>query len=94
MEKNKKNTRQHPLPKNFTSLKAFSDFWDRHSTADYENEMEEVDFQINLHSRRDYYPLSRQLSRKIRSLARKKGIKPSLLISRWLKEKVLHATRK
>lgn len=48
MGKNKKQTRRRdPLPENFHSLEEFWAFWDTHSTADYEELMEDVDVNVD-----------------------------------------------
>jgi len=45
-------TRQRdPLPDNFRSLEEFLAFWDTHSTADYEDLMEDVDVDVNIRSK-------------------------------------------
>jgi len=52
MAKNKKLTdRREPLPENFRSLEEFWTFWDTHSTADYEELMEDVDVDVNIRSK-------------------------------------------
>jgi hypothetical protein len=43
-------TQRDELPENFDSIEAFRSFWDTHSTADYEDLMEEVEVQFNLSS--------------------------------------------
>ncbi len=35
-----------PIPERFDSLEEIQDFWDRRSTADYWDEMEEVDMEL------------------------------------------------
>ena len=42
MEKHKS-----PLPEEFASVEAAQEFWETHSTADYWDEMEDVDIQIS-----------------------------------------------
>jgi len=37
-----------PLPDNFDSLEFFWEFWDSHSSADYEDLMEDVDVDIQI----------------------------------------------
>lgn len=51
MAKNKNPVdRRDPLPENFRSLEEFWTFWDTHSTADYEDLMEDVDVRVNIRS--------------------------------------------
>ena len=50
-----------PLPDHFDSLEEAAEFWDTHSSADYEDLMEDVEFEINLSKREVYYWLFRNL---------------------------------
>jgi len=52
MAKNKNLAhRREPLPENFRSLEEFWTFWDTHSTADYEDFMEDVDMDVAIRSK-------------------------------------------
>jgi len=42
-----KTPQRDPLPENFDSLEEFWAFWDTHSTADYEDLMEDEIFLVN-----------------------------------------------
>lgn len=42
------------LPENFDAIETFWEFWDTHSTADYEDLMEDVDIRFNLESSKTY----------------------------------------
>jgi hypothetical protein len=58
MAKNKAQvTQRDELPENFDSIEAFWSFWDTHSTADYEDLMEEVEVQFNLREVHEYLPI-------------------------------------
>ncbi len=62
MARNKKQTfRRDPLPENFNLFQEFWEFWDTHSTADYEDFMEEIDVQLNLGSNKIYYAVAKDL---------------------------------
>jgi hypothetical protein len=37
-----------PLPQSFSTLDEAGEFWDTHSSADYESEMEDVDVEVDL----------------------------------------------
>lgn len=39
--------RKDKIPEEFNSIEEIQDFWDGHSTADYWDEMEDVDFQLS-----------------------------------------------
>lgn len=64
-----------PLPDSFDSLEEAAEFWDTHSTANYEELMEEVEFDINLSTRKTYnYAIAKALITQLREKARQQGI--------------------
>ena len=58
-ENKKQSTQRDPLPEDFGSLEEFWAFWDTHSTADYEDQMEDVD--IDIRSSKVYCALAKDL---------------------------------
>jgi len=76
------------LPENFTSLEEFSEFWDTHSSADYEDDMEFVEVQINLSSSRAYCPVAKDLLHRVRKQAHLQGVSTETLVNIWLQEKL------
>ena len=76
------------LPENFTTLEELSDFWDTHSSADYEEVMEPVAAEIDLSSSKVYCPVARDLLRQVRRQARQQGVSTETLINLWLQEKL------
>jgi hypothetical protein len=58
---NSKVSQRDPLPDNFDSLEEFWGFWDRHSTADYEDLMDDVNVQIDLRSRKIYCAVAKDV---------------------------------
>lgn len=36
-----------PIPEKFTSIQEAQEFWDQHSSADYEDEMEDVEMELS-----------------------------------------------
>ena len=59
LENKKQTTQRDPLPEDFGSLEEFLAFWDTHSTADYEDQMEDVD--IGIHSSKVYCAVAKDL---------------------------------
>lgn len=76
------------LPENFKSIEEFWDFWDTHSTADYEDHMELVETDIQLSSTKGYCAIERDLLAQVRTQARRQGVSTETLINLWLQEKV------
>jgi hypothetical protein len=59
------------LPENFTTVE---EFWDIHSTADYEEAMEPVEVEIDLASSKICCPVAKDLLLQIRRQARRQGV--------------------
>ncbi len=77
------------LPESFSTREEFSEFWDTHSTADYEEVMEPVEVEIDLASSKIYCPVAKDLLLQIRQEARKQGVSTETLINLYLREKLL-----
>ncbi len=88
MHENEKTGRRDSLPDNFDSIESFWSFWDTHSSADYEDEMETVDAEIEIDSRKTYCPISSDLLTLVRVQARQRGVSVETLINLWIQEKV------
>jgi len=79
-----------PIPE-FDTLEEIADFWDSHSTADYDDLTHEVQFEVKLHRQpeTETIVLLPELSETIRGLARARGISVETLVNVWLTEKTL-----
>jgi hypothetical protein len=89
MPKSKRNHQpRDPLPENFESLESFWEFWDSHSTADYEDLMDDVDVTVNVRGSKTYCAVARDLAEQIRIEARRQGISTETLVNLWLREKL------
>ena len=95
MPRNKSHIQQgDPLPANFHTLEEFWGFWDSHSTADYEDAMEDVDVQIDMPSSKVYCAVAKDILAQVRDQARRQGVSTETLINLWLQEKaasVMHS---
>ncbi len=89
------NNQRDPLPEDFKSLEDFWEFWDTHSTADYEDLMEDVDVdvQIDISKRKRYYPVAKDLIIQLKTQARQQGVSTETLINLWLKEKMIETIK-
>ena len=76
------------LPENFTTVEEFWDFWDTHSSADYEDIMEDVVVEMALSSSKVYFPVAKDLLSKVRAQARQQGVSPETLVNLWLQERL------
>ena len=84
----KKQAQRDALPDNFTNLEDFWNFWDAHSSADYEDAMEDVEVEIALSSSKVYFPVAKDLLSKVRDQARRQGVSSETLINLWLQERL------
>lgn len=86
-----------PSPKHFGSLEEAGLFWDTHDGADYEKDVVETECEVDIKRRTFVVPLDGDLCRRVRSIARKKGISSETLLNMWIQEKAsrfLHWARK
>lgn len=81
-----------PIPEYFNTIEELGEFWDTHSTADYEDLMEPVEFEVDLSSSRIYFPVQKDLYRLLREQARKQGVSTETLANLWLQEKLVQQT--
>ena len=80
-----------PIPE-FETLEEIAEFWDSHSTADYDNVTHKVHFEVRLrhgngHSHR--VNLLPELGETLEALADSRGVSLETLVNVWLTEKVL-----
>jgi hypothetical protein len=76
------------LPEDLSTLDELWEFWDTHSSADYEDLMEPVEVEIDVSSSRMYCPVAKDLLREVRVQARQQGVSTETLINLWLQEKI------
>ncbi len=85
------DTREH-LPDEFTSLEAVQEFWDHHSSADFEADMEDVEMELTpalklrLEARKIYrhLGLSRHQIDLLEERARQEQIDSRKLVASWV----------
>ena len=84
------NIERDPIPE-FETLEDIADFWDTHSTADYDDLTHEVHFEVNLNpsAQSPSISLLPELSQTLSTLAQNRGISLETLVNVWLTEKVL-----
>jgi hypothetical protein len=85
---NKMSQERDALPDDFTTLEELWEFWDTHSSADYEDAMESVEVESDLSSSRVYCPVAKDLLDQVRIQARRQGVSAETLVNLWLQEKL------
>ncbi|MDQ3009686.1 MAG: BrnA antitoxin family protein [Acidobacteriota bacterium] len=91
MAKSKK--KRDPLPEQFSSAEEAGEFWDTHSSADYEEYMQEAHFEVDLKRSVQEVRVADQVLREVRKIAHQQGIATETLVNLWLQEKVTASTR-
>ncbi|MBP7686483.1 MAG: hypothetical protein KA765_01180 [Thermoflexales bacterium] len=83
-----------PIPE-FNTLADIAEFWDTHSTADYDDLGHTANFEVRLRERGEEYrtvQLVPELSETLHALARRRGVSVETLVNVWLTEKALQQT--
>ena len=70
----KTDKKQNPIPSPNATPEEIGEFWDTHSLADYWDETNEVDFQVNLKPKHNRIPVKREASDQINAHATKLGV--------------------
>jgi antitoxin component of RelBE/YafQ-DinJ toxin-antitoxin module len=65
-----------------------AEFWDTHDLTDYWDQLEPVEFEVDIQSEVIYYAIDRELSAKIQYIAKKHGISADTLINLWLQDEL------
>jgi len=84
----KKQKKTDKIPEDFNSLEQASDFWDENSIADHWDETREIDFEVDIKKEPRYVALERDLSEKVATISRQRGISTETLVNLWIKEKI------
>ena len=83
-----KDKKRDSMPPPNATPEAIGEFWDTHSLADYWEETNEVDFQVNLKSKHNLIPVEPEIAEQIQAQAAKQGVSPEKLVNFWLREKL------
>lgn len=70
------------------SYREIGEFWDTHDLADYWDQTEAVDFDVDIQSEATYFPLERQLSLRLAKAADEQGVSAETLLNLWVQEKL------
>jgi len=76
------------MPDASASIERLIEFWDTHSTADYEDETEEVTFAIDLQEEIYTIAVMPELVDLLQRQAKARGVATETLVNLWLAEKL------
>jgi hypothetical protein len=71
-----------------TSYQEMGEFWDTHDAADFWEQTEPVEFEVDIESEVRYYALETSLATQIDHYARHKGVSAETLLNLWVQEKI------
>ncbi len=87
MPKSKKQRDE--IPESFAGIEEAAEFWDSHSTADYDELMHDVQFDVDLLRRIFLVPIEGKLAKELSGIAQKEGLELETLVNLWLKERLI-----
>ena len=64
------------------------EYWDQHDLSDVWGKTKKVRFEVVAEPEATYYPIEKDLSEKIQSVARKQGVSSDTLVNLWLEQKI------
>jgi hypothetical protein len=70
------------------SYAEIGEYWDKHDLSDVWGKTKKVKFEVVVEPEATYYPVERDLSAKIQSVAKKQGVSSDTLVNLWLEQKI------
>jgi len=86
--KSKEKKKQYTLPETFDSISEAASFWDSHDSADYEDMMEDAEFQVDIKRNIYLVPISGQVLEALREKAKSQGLSTETLVNLLLQKNV------
>ena len=74
------------LPEAFQSIAEAGAFWDKHDSADYEELMEDVDFETDVEERVYLVPVAGKILKTVRKKAKAEGLSTETFVNLLLQE--------
>ncbi len=87
-EKDRGKKKRDPLPETFDSISEAASFWDSHDSTDYEDMMEDVDFQVEIRRHVYLVPISGPVLDALRQKARSQGVSTETLVNLLLQRHI------
>jgi len=88
---NVKSKVRDPIPEEFESIEAASDFWDTHDLSDYWDQTSEAQFEVILGRQVILVPLEQNVAHQLANVARRQGLSTETLVNVWLNERLQQA---
>ncbi len=88
MEKGKDMKKNKSSLSKAASYREIGDYWDVHDLAEVWGKTKKVKFEVQIESEATYYPIEKNLSERIQSVARKQGVSSNTLVNLWIQQKL------
>ena len=85
-EKSKHTKKRDTLPESFNTISEAADFWDSHDSAEYENMMEDVDFEVDIKRHIYFVPVAESVLGIVREKAKSQGVSTETMVNLLLQE--------
>ena len=85
-EKDRRDQHRDILPEEFDSISDAATFWETHDSADYEDMMEEVEFEVDIKRHMYLVPIAGSVLDRLRQKARSQGISTETYVNVLLQE--------
>ena len=85
-EKNRGKKKPDPLPERFDSISEAASFWDIHDSTDYEDMMEEVEFDVDIKRHIYLVPIAGNILDGLREKAKSQGLSTETLVNLLLQK--------
>lgn len=85
-EKIKHTKKLDQLPESFGSISEAAAFWDTHDSADYEEMMTDVEFEVDIKRHLYFVPVAQSIFEIIREKARSQGISTETMVNLMLQK--------
>jgi len=76
------------IPDEFDSYEDAGEFWDTHSAVDYWDEMEDVECEVDIQSRRFAVTLENEIYQRVEKLASEHHLLPDDFLNKFLRNKL------
>ena len=81
-------TKRDPMPDSLDNIDRIIQFWDTHSTADYDDEMDDIFFEIDIQEEVYTVALVPELVDMVERQAKTRGVATETLVNLWVAEKL------
>lgn len=83
-----KKYKKDPIPEEFNSYAEAGEFWDTHSAADYWDQMEDVECEVDIRSRHFVVTLEDEIYQLVKRCASEQNLSPDVFLNKFLRKRL------